>query len=168
MKKHFWIIVAIGIFATYPTSFAQTSQPDPKTFADWFTLSAALKAKGIDVTYVNWQAIEPLCLALKTQDSEIEYNKCRYEKAVWQHQFQLDNTTCNQQAISKLPNSLKFAPPAINTTIIGYDGRTKTIQNTVSPYSDSDLKNARNSFYMDCMVGYGWSSPNDWTAGKRQ
>jgi hypothetical protein len=171
MKTSLLSIATIIIFFIIGQSFAQTNPSDsidPKVFTDWLTVSAALKSKNIDVAYVNWQVIEPLCLPLKTQDSDVEYNRCRYEKAVLQHLFQLDSATCRQQSVLKLPDSLKSTSSVISTTVTGSDGKIRIIQNTFPPYSDADLKNARNSFYVDCMMGVGWNVPSDWTAGKRQ
>lgn len=174
MQKQFLLILALSTFFYYLDSEAQTNPPaqvdsiDSKAFTDWFTLTDLLKSKNIDASYVDWHQIEPMCLPLKTEDSEIAYNKCRYEKAVLRQQFLNDRDTCNRQSVLKLPDSLKQNPFVSTVTITDSDGKVRTIQKTVPPYSDIDLRNARSSFYMDCMTGYGWSSPNDWGSGKRQ
>ncbi len=140
--------------------------PDPR-FKDWFSLSAALRASGIDPAGVNWLAIEPMCLSLKTEYDQAAYNQCKYAKARDAVAHGTDATACAQEAEGAYPNSLRLKRATQSAVIVEGRQPGTLIEGQFPGISAGELKNLRRAYISRCMRASGWQSANDWQLGRR-
>lgn len=85
-----------------------------------------------------------------------------------QSQFDVDRALCGANAERTYPDFLYDRGRNATTTVIGPDGRTRTVRLEVEPdYSrNASLDHMRRSIVEPCMQGKGWMSMDSWEYGR--
>ena len=140
---------------------------DAQHFESWLTVSDLLRSENVDPTRPSWLLIERMCLPLKEESNEIEYTRCRYEKALMEYQFNTNSNACSQDVADEYPDSLLDEYTTRTYTKKDSSGKTITIEERVKYYnSRKNLLANRRKAYKDCMQSYDWQNVRDWRAGK--
>ena len=139
----------------------RAEEVDDSFFRDYFGLCNLLESHGIEPVSVNWAAIEPACLGLKTETDQVLYNRCLYEKALDGADFPADSNSCNAKARADFPDALLSGQPQI--TITKQSGVTNIYQPALS---GADLNTKRDAAYDECMSSKGWRDPNNALRGR--
>jgi hypothetical protein len=142
---------------------ARAETVEDASLKDWLTLSALLRSKGVNTVASNWQEINSMCLGLKAGDSEVPYNRCRYEKAIDEVAFRGDANYCSHQANAVLP------PLMVRTRQSNFHSVSMTYQFTdtyTQPLSPQELNALKQSSFQGCMKGQGWVNAEDWRLGR--
>ena len=149
-------------------ALALPAQASPDAaFADWNKLVGTLQRYGIAAHEVNWAAIEPMCLSLKTPYDQTEYNRCKFERAREQRVYQADYYACRTQAKGHYPRYLARRD-LVETRIMGdSNGYGRITQTIAEPIRGRELNELRAGGISACMQNLGWASPNDWRLGLR-
>ena len=155
------------ILAFFLSSPALAQNTDDAPFKDWIVLADYLRSNNINPVQVSWNVIEPICLPLKTRDSEVAYNRCKFEKASWEHDFNVDSDSCKTIAETDFPDSLRNP---VTRSIVNTDntGKERTAQEVIPGYTAQQLRESRKGALTKCMMDLNWHSTKDWTMGKRQ
>ncbi len=155
-------------------ALADPPSSDDAPFTDWLTLADHLRAHGIDPVAVNWLPIENMCLGLKKTDTQIAYNKCKFEKALNMRQFNADTNGCDAQANADYPDSLRFDTQGRSFTITesvqtGQPATSSKIIEERNPgLSRSQIRDLRRAAFVRCMQGNGWANADSWMDGRRE
>lgn len=164
-------LLAACLLSTAALAEAPTTEDTP--FTDWLTLADHLRAHGIDPVDVNWLPIENMCLGLKKIDTQIAYNKCKFEKALNMRQFKADTNGCDAQANADYPDSLRFNTQGRSFTVTetiqtGQPVNSKIIEERNPGLSRSQIRDLRRAAFVRCMQGNGWANADNWMDGRRE
>jgi hypothetical protein len=159
MTKNVMMVVLLLLVSQISNAWGQDAGTDDY-FKNWNTVMDLLRSKGIEPNNIVWNSsgIEASCTFYKeSANADVEYNKCRYNKALDQKQFQLDTTYCKADAEQKY---LQYVKPCTSATL-----QVSPDNGTISPDSQ-DAQSYKNSYYITCMRNIGWNDPNSWLVGR--
>lgn len=140
MKKLIAVLILI-------TALPASAQEDDSQFKDYISLTKVLRAHGVNPVGVNWQTIEDMCLGLKTEKSQVMYNRCRFEKALDSADYPDDVAACNSAARS-----------ATSANVVINNGVTTVVQPSTA---EADIA------FSECMRARGWINPRNAGRGRR-
>lgn len=127
---------------------ASAYTPSGEILKDYLGLTRALRANGVDPARVNWGPIATMCMGLRTERDDTEYNRCRYTQAMNQTIFVDDQRSCNVQSQALYSNrrgAHHFAH---------YGTRAE------------ELFLLRDASYTTCMRDLGWRNTQNWQMGR--
>ncbi len=156
-----FILVFVISFSGYAADNA-----DDNKYKDWNDVVSLLRLKGIIASKINWAEIEAACMIVKSTQSDVDYNKCRFDKAVLQNQYESDNNYCNAFSQQKY---FEYIKPSITKTII-LDSKGEKISATEQSkvvLTTKQINSFKNTAFMTCMHDNGWNDVGSWTNGKR-
>lgn len=161
MFKIILMLLAITVFS----AVAYAKQSDDSLYKDWNNVVSLLKSKGIEASKINWAMIEPACAIIKSIKSDTAYNECRFRRAWDQNQYEGDTNYCNAKSKQKY---FEFIKPSITSIVVrNIKGEliTATEEKKVE-FSQQEADDFKNSAFVECMHGTGWSNPDSWLGGK--
>ena len=147
-------VLTLSLLLAMPAAAAKLEAGEEVLLNNWNNLNKLLRSRGIETTRVDWAAIGPLCLGLKTETDQVAYNRCMFIKAVDTVIFKSDTNVCRSRASSDFPNSMLTSQTVVVTKYDNDASKTTTI--TYPTLSQDDLTAKRNDTYESCMSERGW------------
>ncbi|MDB2415216.1 hypothetical protein N9W34_05540 [Rickettsiales bacterium] len=128
-------------------------------YRDWNNVRNMLKAKGIDVLAIDWNAIETGCQEIKNRTPE-KYNKCKYDNAINYSDYTKDIDYCNAAADQKYFDYMQS-----NNTSFTANNSTITLERSDTSLNRRQQKEYKYSYNVLCMRNLGWDG-GSWIGGK--
>jgi hypothetical protein len=158
------MIAGFGLNAYSQDAGIKTDINDP--FKDFKSTTNYMNSQGIDRSKIDWSPIDMMCMGLKSKTSEVQFNKCEYEKARDSLLHKADRSQCSVRAVASYPDSLKI-PRTDTLSETDKDGKAHVFQRTMPPVSAAELEQSRIGSMVGCMQSLGWASAYDWKLGRR-
>ncbi len=163
-----FFIVALSLCSII-NAYAQNNAAQPATsdvFESWQRTKDYMTSQGIDPMAISWPLIDPLCLGLRTESDQRQYNKCEYEKARDSVLYANDKSQCSTRVTGAYPDSLlKGRTDTLTET--DKSGVTHAYQRAIAPVSTQDLQQQRSGAIVECMQNLGWVNADNWLLGRR-
>lgn len=160
------LFLLIAVLSMSFHAFSEESKMDPDApFKDYATLLAYMRSQSMDTGKINWGPINFMCLGFKN-DSEIRYNKCKFEKARDRFLYDIDKSQCIIRAKGAYPDGFQNQPMGTLTKTDEL-GQTHTFKCANVSVSSIELEQLRAGKIVECMQSLGWTSADDWKLGRR-
>lgn len=148
------LVVGLG-FASVSSACEEAEKP-----ADYTSLVKQLRIHGVEPSRVPWAKVEAACVALIKD--EVEYNHCRYDKALDSEYYTTDSKLCRNRARADWPEALTQRQPQLS---VAQNGQTVTSLSQPS-LTTQDLTAKRNATFEDCMSARGWRDTYNFVLGR--
>lgn len=158
-----YTLIALVCLSVFPAHAAD----DDAHFQDWLSLTDYLRTYNIIPPQVSWAIIDPMCLPLRTSESQVAYNRCKFDKAMLERAFAGDIRTCKDNAKLAFPDSMLTAQRTRSFIETDARGNQRSIQEVVPAYSTLQLRESRENSFSQCMAALRWRSTEDWSLGKQ-
>jgi hypothetical protein len=133
---------------------------------DYIGLTKLLRASGVDPIKVGWNDIEYMCLPLKTPRNALDYNRCRYEKAVDQTLHRADTEVCNDEVRDVQSNTLFYR--ATDALVFPHEYKNSSPMVVACANSElRDLRSFRRYSFDRCMSEKGWRNSRHYQFGRQ-
>lgn len=141
---------------------AQAEELEDSFFEDFNGLAAILRAKGVEPSRVNWTPINSACIVFK---DAVRNNRCKYDFAINQRNFEKDQDYCNAQANQQYFDYIK-PDNKVNVVVNTANSKAAYIQdrNYLSKFGKQRFLT---DTYRICMRDIGWNDPDNFVSGRR-
>lgn len=131
---------------------------------DYIGLTKLLRSYGVDPAFVGWREIEQMCLPLQSPASNLDYNRCRLDKALTQTAYRDDRRVCDDESMALYPKNSGAGWLVRNRDS---EGKSNTTVITHLPGYPSDVRTGRRYAFDRCMADKGWRNSRNWALGQK-